>query len=61
MQTVKLAFVGSHGSDLDEVEITVRRPADCAREVLAAIAHHKWVLAVGDRIEIRSDSKDDHA
>lgn len=53
MATVKVAFVGSHGMDLDEVEVTVRNPDNCEREVLTAITRANWVMSVGDRIEIR--------
>jgi hypothetical protein len=53
METVYLVLKGSHGMDLDRVEVSVNNPEDCAREVLAAVARERWVLSVGDRIEIQ--------
>lgn len=53
MQTVNLVLVGSHGMDLDSVPLQVHDSENCSREVLAALPREKWVLSVGDRIEIR--------
>jgi hypothetical protein len=53
METVYLVLKGSHGMDFDRVEVSVNNPEDCAREVLAAVARERWVLSVGDRIEIQ--------
>lgn len=53
MQTVNLVLVGSHGMDLDIVPLQVHDSEDCSREVLAAVTRERWVLSVGDRIEIR--------
>ena len=53
MEVVYLVLKGSHGMDLDRVELQVNDPSDCGREVLAAMARYKWVLSVGDRVEIQ--------
>lgn len=55
METVYLVLKGSHGMDLDRVELDVRDPQDCSREVLAAMARERWVLSVGDRIEVQGE------
>ena len=53
MDVVYLVMVGSHGMDLDRVELPVQDKNDCGREVLAAVARERWILSVGDRIEIQ--------
>jgi hypothetical protein len=50
---VYLVLVGSHGMELDRVELNVKDPDDCAREVLAEMTRQRWVLSVGDRIEVQ--------
>lgn len=53
MTTVVMMLVNSHDCKLDTVEIKVQDPEDCSREVMAALSREKWVLSVGDRIELR--------
>lgn len=55
MQKVCLVLIGSHGTELDRVELNVKDPQDCAREVLAAMTRQRWVLSVGDRVEIQGE------
>jgi hypothetical protein len=50
---VQVALVGT-GGDLDCVLLEVKDDSDCAREVIAAVTRERWVLASGDRIEIRA-------
>jgi hypothetical protein len=54
MDVVYLVLVGSHGMDLDRVELSVQDKEDCGREVLAAVSRERWVLSVGDRIEVQA-------
>lgn len=56
MIDLDLVMVGSRGVELDRVSIKVRDPKDCAREVLAAMHREKWILSVGDRVEIQDPS-----
>lgn len=53
MEVVYLVLVGM-GGVLDTIELQVRDPQDCSREVQAAMAREKWVLSVGDRVEVRA-------
>lgn len=53
MATVQLALVNSVGTELDKVPLNVKDPSDCSREVMAALSREKWVLSVGDRVEVR--------
>ena len=53
MTKIAVVLVGSHGMSLDSIPLTVHDSEDCSREVLAAVTREKWVLSVGDRIEIR--------
>jgi len=53
VKTLNLVMIGSHGAELDRVEFRAKNPEDCAREVLAVMHAEKWVLSVGDRIEIQ--------
>lgn len=53
MTTVVMQLVNSHDCKLDEVNVEVRDTEDCSREVLAALSREKWVLSVGDRIELK--------
>ena len=55
MKTVYLVLLGM-GGELDRVAIEVKDPDDCAREVLAAMTRQRWVLSVGDRVEIQAAS-----
>jgi hypothetical protein len=55
VQKVCLVLIGSHGTELDRVELNVKDPQDCAREVLAAMTRQRWVLSVGDRVEIQGE------
>jgi hypothetical protein len=52
MKTIKIVLVGSHGEALDTVDVEVKDCDSCSREVMAAIVREKWVLSVGDRIEL---------
>lgn len=52
MTTVVMALVNSADCKLDEVNIEVRDPEDCSREVLAALTRERWVLSVGDRVQL---------
>lgn len=53
MATVQLALVNSVGTELDNINLNVKDPSDCSREVMAALSREKWVLSVGDRVEVR--------
>lgn len=53
VQTVQLALVNSVGAELDKIDLRVKDPSDCSREVMAALSREKWVLSVGDRVEVR--------
>ena len=53
MKTVYLVMIGSHGMELDRIEMLVKDPDDCAREVLATMTRARWVLGVGDRVEVQ--------
>lgn len=54
MSKIWLVLLGSADHELDRIELTVRNPEACGHEVLAAIAERKWILSVGDRIEIQA-------
>lgn len=54
MKTLNLVMIGSHGCELDRVEFKVRDPEHCEREVLATLTREKWILSVGDRIEVQN-------
>lgn len=56
MEVVYLVLKGSHGMDLDRIEVSVKDPEDCAREVLAAMTRARWVLSAGDRVEVQAAS-----
>lgn len=47
-------LIGAQDHELDRVPLLVRNPEACGHEVLAAIADQKWILSVGDRIEIQT-------
>lgn len=53
MTTVEMALVNATSGELDKVNVEVKDTEDCSREVLAALSRERWVLSVGDRIEIR--------
>jgi hypothetical protein len=53
MEVVYLVLMGT-GGELDRVELSVNDRDDCAREVLAAMTRQRWVLSVGDRIELQA-------
>lgn len=53
VQTVQLVLVNSVGAELDKIDLRVKDPSDCSREVMAALSREKWVLSVGDRVEVR--------
>lgn len=53
MTKVDLVLLNSMGDPLDTVELDVRDPQNCEREVLAAVTRERWVLSVGDRIAIQ--------
>lgn len=53
MTKIAVVLVDSHGLELDSVPLQVYDSENCSREVLAAITRERWVLSVGDRIEIR--------
>lgn len=52
---VDLVLLGT-GGELDRVPLKVNNPEDCAREVMAALVREKWVLSVGDRVEIQQQA-----
>lgn len=52
---VDLVLIGS-GGELDRVEMNVADTEDCSREVLAALSRNRWVLSVGDRIEVQEQA-----
>lgn len=52
MKMVQLVLIGP-GGILDSIPLQVKDPEDCAREVLAAMTRAKWVLSVGDRVELQ--------
>ncbi len=54
MKTIHLVMFGSHGLELDRIEVQVKNPDRCEREVLAAMSRARWVLSVGDRVEIQA-------
>lgn len=54
MEVVYLVLMGSAGHELDRVEMPVRDKEDCARETLAMMVSQRWVLSVGDRIELQA-------
>lgn len=58
VQTVQLALVNSVGAELDSINLNVKDPSDCSREVMAALSREKWVLSVGDRVEVRERVND---
>lgn len=53
MDVVYLVLIGM-GGELDRVELSVKDPENCAREILAAMTRRHWVLSIGDRIEIKA-------
>lgn len=53
VQTVQLVLVNSADCELDKIDLRVKDPEDCSREVMAALSREKWVLSVGDRVEVR--------
>ena len=52
---VDLVLLGT-GGELDRVALKVNDPENCAREVMAALSREKWVLSVGDRVEIQEQA-----
>jgi hypothetical protein len=52
MEVVYLVLIGT-GGELDRIALNVKDPDDCSREVLAAMTRERWVLSVGDRIEVQ--------
>lgn len=59
MTKIAVVLVGSHGMSLDSIPLDVRDNTNCEREVLAAVTRERWVLSVGDRIEIREPGVDE--
>lgn len=53
-ERVNLVFIGTAG-ELDRVQLIVRDKEDCTHEVMTAITREKWVVSVGDRIEVQDD------
>lgn len=53
---VDLVLVNSTSGELDRVEVNVNDPESCEREVLAALQRQRWVLSVGDRIEVQEQA-----
>lgn len=52
MPKVDLVLNNATSGELDRVELEVRDPESCEREVMAALTRNNWVLCVGDRIEV---------
>ena len=50
---VDLVLANATSGELDRVELTVNDPESCEREVMAALSRQRWVLSVGDRIEVQ--------
>jgi hypothetical protein len=46
------------GGVLDKVPLEVKDETNCEREVMAELARQRWVLSVGDRIEIRDNDRE---
>jgi hypothetical protein len=53
---VDLVLRNATSGELDRVELTVNDPEDCGREVMAALTRERWVLSVGDSIEVQEQA-----
>jgi len=53
---VDLVLANATSGELDRVELTVNDPESCEREVMAALSRQRWVLSVGDRIEVQEQA-----
>lgn len=53
---VDLVLKNSTSGELDRVEITVNDPQNCEREVMSALSRERWVLSVGDSIEVQEQA-----
>jgi len=53
---VDLVLANATSGELDRVELTVNDPESCEREVMAALSRQRWVLSIGDRIEVQAQA-----
>lgn len=53
MEKIYVVLIGSHGMELDRIEVSVADTANCGKEVSEAIHTARWVLSIGDRVEVQ--------